>query len=67
MKMEGYFEPEDDTDGYFPLVKGRLIAALQDYIRQGWLTPDEVQSAIGGINVEPAAPIKKTRTRKAKG
>jgi len=76
IKTEGYFTPQDDVDGFFPLVKGRLLAALQDYIRQGWLTPKELLSAIsgikapaddGGLHAERTAPAKKKKTGKTKG
>ena len=42
----GYFGPGDDPDGYFPLVKGRLLAALGEWIAKGWLTADEVAAGV---------------------
>ncbi|MDD5510448.1 MAG: hypothetical protein PHI12_06545 [Dehalococcoidales bacterium] len=37
MKIIGYFGPENDPDGYFPLVRSRLILTVRRWIARGWL------------------------------
>lgn len=39
----GYFEPEEDIDGFFPWVKDRLLEAVKEWVLKGWLTREEVQ------------------------
>jgi len=46
-KVIGYFNPEEDTDGFFPLVKGRLLAAMREWLDKGWISREEVFQAIG--------------------
>ena len=46
LKMLGYFEPEEDEDGYFPLVKGLLIAAVKKWLDRGWLTREELEEGM---------------------
>jgi len=43
----GYFGPEEDTDGFFPLVKERLLAAVTEWVNKEWITKEEVLKAIG--------------------
>ncbi len=45
-KMVGYFSPEEDKDGYFPLVKRALLSAVESWIAKGWLTRKEVRDII---------------------
>jgi len=42
----GYFSPEEDQDGFFPLVKGRLLAAVKEWLNKGWITKEEAEEAI---------------------
>lgn len=42
----GYFNPEDDVDGFFPLVKERLLAAVAEWLKKGWITKEEVLQRI---------------------
>lgn len=46
-KVVGHFGPNDDPDGYFPLVKGRLLGAVREYLAKGWVTREELMSLIG--------------------
>ena len=46
-KFLGYFQPEEDIDGYYPLVKDRLLSACKEWIDKGWLTREELEEAIG--------------------
>lgn len=48
-KVIGHFSPEEDIDGYFPLVKARLLNAVKEWLNKGWLTRDEVAHLLGGI------------------
>lgn len=41
----GYFDPNEDVDGMFPLVKARLLRAVQEWLNKGWLTREEVMQA----------------------
>lgn len=45
-KVLGYFNPEDDVDGFFPLVKRRLLNAVKEWLDKGWLTKEEVADLI---------------------
>jgi hypothetical protein len=45
-KVIGYFSPEDDPDGYFPLVKKRLIGAVRQWLGNGWLSKEEVLNIV---------------------
>jgi hypothetical protein len=45
-KTIGYFNPEDDTDGCFEAVKHRLLWALENWLRKGWLKSEEILSII---------------------
>ena len=39
----GYFSPEEDTDGFFPLIKARLIQALKEWRDKGWISEGEIR------------------------
>jgi hypothetical protein len=45
-KLVGYFGPEEDKDGFFPLVKARLLAAVKEWVNKGWITRAELRQAI---------------------
>jgi len=45
-RLIGYFQPEDDVDGFFPLVKDRLIQACKEWVDKGWITREEIEEAI---------------------
>jgi|GEM_PF-2443026 hypothetical protein len=42
----GHFGPEDDPDGYFPLVKARLLNAVKEWVAKGWISPEEADEAL---------------------
>jgi hypothetical protein len=42
----GYFNPDEDTEGYFPLVKARLLQALKEWKDKGWVNQDEILEKI---------------------
>lgn len=41
-RVIGYFNPEDDVDGFFPLVKARLLKAVREWRDKGWITEQEL-------------------------
>ncbi len=43
----GHFNPEEDTEGFFPLVRARLLEAVKEWLEKGWLTREEVESILG--------------------
>ena len=43
----GYFSPEEDVDGFFPLIKDRLLAALGEWHGRGWISAEEIKGVIG--------------------
>lgn len=47
LRQVGHFSPEEDKDGYFPLVKGALLSALEAWVAKGWISKEEVQNIIG--------------------
>lgn len=42
----GYFSPEEDKDGFFPLIKARLLTVLKEWQKNGWLTKEEIEDTI---------------------
>lgn len=42
----GHFGPDDDPDGYYPLVKGRLLAVLREWQAKGWITAEEIADTL---------------------
>lgn len=45
-RMVGYFSPEEDINGFFPLVKARLLAAVAEWLAKGWITKADLTKAI---------------------
>ena len=46
MKMMGYYGIEEDIEGYYPLMKNRLLHVIEEWIDKGWLSKEEVQKMI---------------------
>lgn len=46
-KVLGYFSPEEDQNGFFPLVKARLLSAVREWLDKGWISREELEAAIG--------------------
>ena len=46
-KVVGRFSPEEDTYGFFPLVKARLLAATKEWLAKGWITTTELKEITG--------------------
>jgi len=45
-RLIGYFNPEEDKDGYYPLIKLSLLNAIKAWLDKGWLTREELNEAI---------------------
>jgi len=46
MKLLRYYDVDEDTEGYFPLMKARLLAVVSEWLAKGWITKEEVQEAM---------------------
>ena len=45
-RLIGYFSPEEDVNGFFPLVKSRLLAAVGEWLEKQWITREEVEALL---------------------
>lgn len=48
-RVIGHFTPEEDQDGFYPIVKARFLIALKRWLINGWITREEVASLISKI------------------
>ncbi len=46
MKFERYYEINEDEEGYFPLMKARLLAVIGEWLEKGLITREEVDEAL---------------------
>ena len=46
MKFERYYGIDEDVEGYFPLMKSRLLAVNKEWLEKGWITREELEAAI---------------------
>lgn len=46
LRMERYYDIDEDTDGYFPFMKARILTILGEWLAKGWLTREEILEAI---------------------
>ncbi len=42
----GHFSPAQDQDGFYPLIKARLLLALERWLRAGWITQDDIKALL---------------------
>ena len=47
MKLERYYDINEDSEGYYPLMKARLLAVNKEWLEKGWITREELEAAIG--------------------
>lgn len=47
-KVVGHFNPDNDPDGFYPLVKARFLNAIREWVHKGWVTPQEVLDSLKG-------------------
>ena len=45
MKFLGYYGLEEDVDGFFPIMKTRLLQVIGEWVQRGWITPAEISEA----------------------
>ncbi len=46
LKFERYYGIDEDQEGYFPLMKARLLAVIGEWLEKGWITQEEVSAAL---------------------
>ena len=46
MKFERYYDIDEDAEGYFPLMKARLLAVNAEWLAKGWITREELEEVI---------------------
>ena len=46
LKFERYYGIDEDQEGYFPLIKARLLAVMGEWLEKGWITREEVDQAL---------------------
>lgn len=46
LKFERYYEIGEDEEGYFPLMKARLLAVVKEWLDKNWITREEVDEAL---------------------
>ena len=46
LKFERYYGIDEDLEGYFPLMKNRLLNVIKEWIDKDWLSREEVQKMI---------------------
>lgn len=42
----GYFSPNEDIDGFYPLVKARLLLAIKRWLQNNWISSEELLNII---------------------
>jgi len=45
-RMVGYFGPEEDVNGFFPLIQQRLLNAVKEWVAKGWLTKEQIEGVL---------------------
>lgn len=45
-RLVGYFNPSEDQDGFYPLVKDALLNAVKNWMDKGWLSRQELEAKI---------------------
>ena len=48
LQMVRYYDIDEDTEGYLPLMKSRLLAIMGEWLEKGWVTRDELLGAMSG-------------------
>lgn len=46
MKFERYYDIDEDEEGYFPLIKARLLNVISEWLDKGWITREEVEAIV---------------------
>ena len=45
MEFVRFYDIDEDTEGYFPPIKARLLVVIKEFIERGWITREEVEEA----------------------
>lgn len=62
LRVVRYFAANEDPTGAFPLVKARMLAALQEWITKGYIDKDEAAGAVSlAVQGPPLAPYSPAR------
>jgi hypothetical protein len=48
MKIVRTYDIDEDEEGYFPLIKARVLQVLKEGLAKGWWTKAEVQKVLAG-------------------
>lgn len=46
MRLLRYYDIDEDVEGYFPLMKQRLLNVIKEWRDKGWLTKEEIDGAL---------------------
>lgn len=46
MRLVRYYDIDEDTEGYFPLIKERLLNVLREWQKKNYLTREELEDTI---------------------
>lgn len=52
----GYFTPEQDKDGFYPLIKARLLLAVKRWLLNGWISSEEIANLLTELKGRGALP-----------
>ena len=47
MKILREYSLDEDQEGYYPLIKERLLGVMKVWVERGWITAEEARAAIG--------------------
>ena len=59
MRFEGHYSIDQDVEGYYPLIKARLLGAVAAWLRQGQLTAMELQEVLAAASTAPPVKVVK--------
>ena len=51
LEFVGYFQPEEDQDGFFVPLKMRLLTAVREWMQKGWITDSDIQQVFGAKTI----------------
>ena len=46
MRLVRYYDIDEDEEGYFPLMKARLLNVISEWLAKGWLSKEDLSKAI---------------------
>ena len=48
-RVIGHFSPAEDKDGFYPIVKRRMLRGLWRWLVNGWVTADEIRELLSSV------------------